>query len=151
MQHIAYMKKSFGFLPKIISGKKTIESRWYATKRAPWGTIAKGDTVYFKNAGEPVTVRAKVSHVISFSDLTPRTIRSIINQYGTAIGIEEKNQRAFFASVKNKNYCVLVFLKKPKSIRPFTIDKTGFGAMTAWISTQSVKSLSITRHHSNIR
>ena len=28
--------------------RKTIESRWYQTRRAPWNGIAAGDVVYFR-------------------------------------------------------------------------------------------------------
>ncbi|MEI7477466.1 MAG: hypothetical protein WCJ81_02865 [bacterium] len=39
MDHVAIMKKSRKLIPKIVSGEKTIESRWYQTKRAPWNTV----------------------------------------------------------------------------------------------------------------
>ena len=34
---------------------------------------------------------------------------------------------------KDKNYCILMFLKDPKVIKPFKISKKGFGSATAWI------------------
>lgn len=52
MHHVAIMKPSWKLIPKILSGEKTIESRWYQTRRAPWNGIAAGDVVYFKDSGE---------------------------------------------------------------------------------------------------
>jgi len=64
MQHLAFMKKSLGFLEKIISGNKTIESRWYKNRKTPWDRIQKWDIVYFKNSWERVNLKAKVSKVL---------------------------------------------------------------------------------------
>ena len=72
MEHVAIMKKSWGLIGKIISGEKKIESRWYKSRRSPWGKIKQGDEVYFKDSGEPVSIKAKVAKVISFADLTPK-------------------------------------------------------------------------------
>lgn len=126
MDHVAIMKPSWKLLPKILTGEKTIESRWYQTKRAPWDKIFAGDMVYFKNSGEPVTVKAKVKKVLQFKSLTPQKIKKIINVYGRRIGIT--------TAPPNKRFCILIFLENPEEIRPFEVDKTGFGAMTAWLT-----------------
>ena len=44
MDHIAIMKRSWGFTGKILSGKKSIESRWLMVKCAPWDKVKAGDT-----------------------------------------------------------------------------------------------------------
>jgi hypothetical protein len=72
MEHIAIMKKSWGLIPRILKGEKSIESRWYKHKAVPWGKIFSGDTIYFKNTGEPVGVAAKVVNVIQYEQLTKR-------------------------------------------------------------------------------
>ncbi|MCX6811245.1 MAG: hypothetical protein NT039_00920 [Candidatus Berkelbacteria bacterium] len=133
------MKKSWGLLSKIISGEKKIESRWYLSKVAPWDRIETGDIVYFKDSGCPVTVKAKVSKVIQFSNLRPELVKKIIDKYGGAdsIGIKDKNK--FFELFKNKKYCILVFLSGMKEIRPFQINKRGFGLMSAWICIDRIK------------
>lgn len=145
MIHIAIMKKSWGMLPKILSGEKTIESRWYKTKRAPWGKIAIGDTVYFKNSGEPVTVKARVVRVLQFADLTPIRIIGVLREFGERDGIP-KDKTSYFAELfRDKKYCLLIFLKNPQKVKPFEISKKGFGAMAAWISVNSINSY-ITAH-----
>lgn len=43
MYHIAILAKRRKLLDKILSGEKRIESRWYLTRRTPWGRIAPND------------------------------------------------------------------------------------------------------------
>jgi ASC-1-like (ASCH) protein len=132
------MKKSWGLTRKILSGQKKIESRWYKTKRPPWGKVKKGDTVYFKDSGELVSIKAEVEKVISFSNLTPGKVKQILSRYGSDDGIEKDKIKEFFELFKDKRYCLLIFLKSPKKIEPFEIDKRGFGTMSAWITVGDI-------------
>ncbi len=141
MQHIAIMRKSWGLTDKILSGQKKIESRWYKLKREPWDNIKAGETIYFKNSGEPVRLKAEVEKIIQFSDLTPKKVREILNKYGKADGIGKSKIPEFYARFKDKNYCILVFLKNPVAVKPFEINKRGFGAMAAWISVQNASKI----------
>jgi len=136
MEHLAIMKKSLGYLEKIISGDKTIESRWYNSRKSPWNKIKKGDVVYFQNSGCAVTVKSKVKQVIQYSDLTPSKVTKILLEFGKQIGIQ--NQKFFFEEVKTKHYCILIFLENIEEISPFFINKTGFGMMSAWISINNI-------------
>ncbi len=143
MDHVAIMKKSWGLIPKIISGEKVIESRWYTSKHAPWGKIEKGDTVYFKNSGEHVSVKAEVTKVLAFSDLTPTKVREILNKYAKDDGIEEDKIPHFFTLFKDKKYCLLIFLKNPQKVKPFDVDKRGFGMMSAWLCVGDIKEIKL--------
>ena len=87
MDHVAIMKKSWGLIPKILDGRKKIESRWGINKCAPWGKVKVGDTVYFKNSGGPVTAIAKVSRIREFEDLDSKKVRVILGKYGGDDGI----------------------------------------------------------------
>lgn len=143
MDHLAIMKKSWGLTPKILSGQKKIESRWYRSKYAPWGSINKGDNVYFKDSGELVSVKAKVEKVITFSDLTPEKVNHILNKYGEDDGIEKDKIQKFFELFKDKNYCLLIFLKNPSKIKPFKVNKSGFGMMSAWLTVENIKKIKV--------
>src|SRR4030042_5669181 len=134
MKHVAIMKKSWGLTQKILSGKKKIESRWYKSKHAPWNKIKTGETIYFKDSGELVSIKAEVAEIMQFSNLTPDKVRELLEEYGTDDGIEKEKIPDFLELFKDKNYCMLIFLKNPKKITPFDIDKKGFGSMAAWIS-----------------
>jgi len=143
MDHLAIMKKSWRLLPKILTGEKTIESRWYINRYVPWNKIKVGDIVYFKNSGEPVTVKAEVSDVLQYENLNPKKAMEILKEYGTkdGLGIDEIDK--YYGIFKEKNYCLLVFLKNPKKIKPFKINKKGFGAMCAWITINNISQIKI--------
>jgi ASC-1-like (ASCH) protein len=142
--HLAIMRKSWGLLPKILNGAKTIESRWYKHKYAPWDAIDSGDTVYFKNSGEPVTVKATVSHVLQFDNLNPQRVEQLLLQYGRADGIEFEQVDSYAKMFAGRKYCLLIFLVKPEPITPFKISKVGYGAMAAWIRLENINQIKIT-------
>jgi len=141
MDHLAVMKKSWSFTQKILDGEKTIESRWYKTRRAPWGRIKKDDTIYFKNSGKPVTIKAIVSSAIEFEELTPKRVKKILSKYWGDLGISKNEVSSFYKRFKNKRYCILIFLNNPEKVTPFKINKKGFGAMASWICIEDIKRL----------
>ena len=106
----------------------------------PWGNIHSGDTVYFKDSSEPVTVRATVQKVLQFENLTPQKIKEILDTYAEAdgLGVGKEEIGRYYELFKHKKYCILVFLKNPTKITPFQIDKTGFGAMAAWLTMDAI-------------
>lgn len=141
--HVAIMRKSWGFIPKIVSREKVIESRWYLNRSAPWGHIRAGDSVWFKNAGEPVTARAWVTRVLQFEDLTPTRVRALLRRYGGADGIAPRNVPEFYERFKNKRYCILVFLERAVRVTPFDVDKSEFGAMAAWMIIENIRRVAV--------
>lgn len=145
MEHVAIMKKTLGLTRKILDGRKKIESRWYSVRCKPWNNIKKGETVYFKDSGEPVRIKTEVSRVVQFSKLTPDKVGGILEKYGENIGIGQERIHEFFERFKNKKYCILIFLKNPVEIKPFDIDKIGFGAMSAWLTINNVSEIKLNK------
>jgi hypothetical protein len=143
MDHIAIMQKSWGLTEKIVTGQKTLESRWYNVKYAPWGRISPGDTIYFKNIGEPITIQAEVEKVCYFSDLTPVRVQTILEAYGNEIGIEEADIPTFFEKFEHKRYCILIYLKHAQRIPPFEINKQGFGVMSSWVCVDYISKIQV--------
>lgn len=135
------MKKSWGLTKKILIGEKKIESRWYTSKYSPWDRIKKGEVVYFKDSGEPVEIKVEVSKVLQFSDLSPKKVKEILNEYGRPDGINIKDTKKFYNLFKDKKYCILIFLKNPKKIKPFEINKKGFGLMSAWLCVNNIREI----------
>lgn len=134
--HVAIMTKAWKLIPKILSGEKTIESRWYQTKRTPWDQIGAGDTVYFKNSGEAVTAKAEVGEVLQFTIKNLDEARNIVSKYGRSICLINHNPSTWPSLPK---YCILIRLKNPQPVDPpFLIDKTGFGSAAAWITVDSI-------------
>ena len=139
MHHVAIMNKSWNLIPKILSGEKSIESRWYQTRRTPWDTIKKGDTVFFKNAGEPVTAQAKISSVKQFEINGITKARELVKEYGKGICLVNNNPAVWG---KLPKYCILIFLQNPLVIqKPFHINKKGFGTGAAWITLEDIEKI----------
>lgn len=143
MEHIAIMKKAWGLTEKILTGEKTVESRWYKAKHSPWGRIASGDTIYFKDSGDLVSVKARVAKVLQFDGLNPRKIEEILTEYGPKDLGTEGIMPEIRKYVSGKKYCILVFFEGAEKIKPFKIDKTGFGTMSAWISIDNIDNIKI--------
>lgn len=135
------MKKAWGLTTKILKGEKTIETRWYKNRVTPWNKVKAGETIYFKDSGEPVTVKATVQKVeqyeldneievvklyrtLSQKDLGADTISNEISDY-----------------VKGKRYAIIIYLEKPTKVKPFIISKKGYGVMSAWISVDKISSI----------
>ncbi len=137
MDHLAILDKKRKLLEKIASGEKTIESRWYQFKRTPYQKIKTGETIYFKDSGEAVSVRAKVSNVLFFDHLDENKIKRIITQYGDRIGISLSSVERLIG----KNFCTLIFLENVERITPFNIDKKGYGMMAAWITLDDIEKI----------
>lgn len=141
MDHVAIMKKSWKLIPKILSGEKTIESRWYQTKRAPWNAIRAGETIFFKNSGESVTAQASVQEVIQREIENLNDAKAIVKKYGKEICLVNPDLATWSALPR---YCILLRLKNPKRVsRPFDIDKRGFGAPAAWLTVDRISKIKI--------
>ncbi len=150
MDHLAILrkaklKKGDNLLKDILLGTKTIESRWYVNKIAPWDKIKIGDTVYFKESGSPVVAKALVSNVLQYSNLTLDLIATIITKYGKYISPKISLPEFLSWGEKQtlKKYCILVFLEKVEEIPPFNIDKTGFGISSAWLVVPDISKIKI--------
>lgn len=140
MDHLAILDKKRKLLSKIISGEKTIESRWYKSKVTPWDRIKTGETVYFKDSGEPITVKATVSEVLQFY-LPETNIVELLEKYGEEIGFSSENRKELVKWCEQRKYCILIRLKNVEKIPPFEINKKGFGLMAAWIAVEDINLL----------
>ena len=143
MDHVAILSKRLDLLGKILSGEKSVESRWYMHKRDPWNKVKEGDTVYFKESGSPVSAKAVVSKVLQFGDLDKDRVSGLLEEFSDGLGISEERFSSLKERLKEKKRCILVFLENPERIEPFNIDKTGFGLMSAWLCVDDITSLRI--------
>lgn len=141
MIHIAIMKKSWGLTEKILAGEKTIETRWYKNRLKPWNCIKKRDEIYFKDSGEPVTVKAEASKIEQYEDLNDVKIRRLMAKFSTRDLGTTKIPREIKNYVRGKRYAIIIHLKNPRAVKPFYIDKTGFGAMSAWLCVDNLSNI----------
>ena len=139
MEHLAILDKRRKLLSKIISGEKTIESRWYMSKRVPWDRIKKEEVIYFKESGDLVRVRAVVAEVMQFY-LPQTNVPKLLEKYAQDICFNSPMPQ-LIQWCSERTYCILIRLKDVKRIDPFDIDKKGFGMMAAWITTKRITAL----------
>lgn len=137
MEHLAILTKKGKLLAKILSGEKTIESRWYKFKKTPYQNIFVNDIIYFKESGNPVTAKAKVSKVLFFDELNEKKIKNILKEYGERICVP----MSYAEKLEGKNVCTLIFINEVQSVKQFDIDKTDYGLMTAWITVEDINSI----------
>ncbi len=139
MDHVAIMKPSWRLIPKILSGEKTIESRWYQTRRAPWNNIRAGDRVYFKDSGKYITAVATVSEVLQFTLNGLADAEQVVERYGKHLSLVNRDPSTWSSIPK---YCILIRLIDAKPIsQPFAINKQGFGSAAAWITVPSISNI----------
>jgi ASC-1-like (ASCH) protein len=147
MEHLAFLNKKLKFLEEILNGHKKIESRWYQTRRMPWGKIKAGEKLYFKETGDAVKALAKISKVLEFDNLNESKVKEIVAKYGERICISQSDYKKWW-NPKIK-YCILIFIDKVKTIQPFNIDKAGFGNMTAWIGVEDIAKIKLDKSVKN--
>jgi len=140
MDHLAILDKKRKLLAKIISGEKSIESRWYKAKVTPWDRIKKGETIYFKESGEPVSVRAQVAEVMQFY-LPQTNVTELLQKYGKDICFTKQDLSKLVTWCSERRYCILIRLAEVQQREPFNIDKTGFGNMAAWITVDNIEKI----------
>jgi len=138
MIHIAIMNKQWKLIEKILSGEKTIETRWYKTKRLPWNSVFPGETIYFKDAGSPITLRVTVKKVKQYADLTSQKIYKIISENWKSIIVDKQKRALLEDHAIGKKYCILIVVGNVETVSPFEITKKGYGLQSAWITVSSI-------------
>ena len=118
MQHIAILRQPF--FNMVISGEKTIESRWSMHKVAPYGKVGVGDEILLKETGKNVTATAKVKDV-KYYELTPEMVEEIRIKYGKQIGTDNFED---WKDTLQKKYCTLIWLEDVKHISPIKVQKS---------------------------
>lgn len=96
----------------VLSGEKTIESRWSMNKVAPFGKVNIGDEILLKQTGKDVTATAIVKDV-KYYELTPKIVEEIRLCYGKQIGIDKFED---WESTLHKKYCTLIWLSDVKKM-----------------------------------
>ena len=146
--HIAIMKSSWKLLPKILSGEKIVESRWYKTKACPWNRVFPGDTIYFKDSGKPVTLKARVTrvqqYILESSEDATSLFLQIKNKDLGIKGLTKKDiPQHVLDYISNKKYAIFVWFANVQKVKPFNIDKKGFGMQAAWLCAKDVADIMI--------
>lgn len=120
MEHIAILSHK-SVLDKILSGQKTIESRFSRLKSLPFGQINKGDILYFKLSGGPVLGKALVSRVEEYDSLTPARVNEIARLYQKELALSED----FLVRKLESKFASLIFLEQVEECEPWHYKQQG--------------------------
>lgn len=118
MKHIAILRQPF--FDMVLSGEKTIESRWSMNKVAPYEKVSVGDDILLKETGKDVTATAIVKDV-KYYELTPKIVEAIRLQYGKQIGT---NKFKDWEATLHKKYCTLIWLSNVKNVAPIKVKRS---------------------------
>lgn len=103
--HVAIMREPF--LRYVVEGRKTIESRFSITRRAPFGALHSGDRIWFKRSGGPYVAWCRAGTVWFYEGCSPGTIENIRTLFADRIRATDD---AFWAERAHKRYVTLVEL-----------------------------------------
>ncbi len=108
-KHLAIMHRPV--IEAILSGRKTIESRFSKHRIPPFGQVSVGDLIYMKQPGEEIVGQFRVKKVYSYEGLTKGDIKQIQEQFGQNIdsGIESDDHKYWY-SKQDSNFCTLIFI-----------------------------------------
>lgn len=108
-KHLAIFKGKAGEL--ILSGQKTMESRFSKAKIAPYGVISSGDLVYIKPAGKEIIGQFRVKKVIFYDGLTVRDLTELRERYSKELSVDGD-----YWQKRQPNYGTLIFIGE---VNPF--------------------------------
>ncbi|NTU81949.1 MAG: ASCH domain-containing protein [Chloroflexales bacterium] len=118
------------YLERILSGRKTIESRFSMQRRAPYQQIQQGDVVLFKRSGGPILGIGFVDEVM-FYRLTPAVLTEIQTTYAAELGIDDPN---FWSERAHAAYGTLTRLSHVRRLPPMPFIKRD---QRAWLVLQN--------------
>jgi len=122
--HLVILKRPY--LEAILAGRKQIESRFIKTRRAHFGRVLPGDKLFLKESSGPVCATASIAAVRNFTELTPKRILELKEQYNHLIcGSDE-----YWRSKADCRFGFLVWLKDVRLIEPVRIRKKDW---RAWV------------------
>lgn len=117
------------FLSLVLSGEKTIESRFSRNRCAPFGEVGDGDIILLKEVAGPICGLALARRTWCY-DLTTEPIDRIRHRFGAGICAADD----FWTSRADALYATLIELDTPTTIAPITCDKRD---RRGWVALRS--------------
>lgn len=103
-RHLAIFKGEGAEL--ILSGKKSIESRFSKRKDPPYGAISAGDLIFIKPSGKDIIGQFRVKKVIFFDGLEADDVYGIREKYGKALAVGD----VYWKGKDTARYGTLIFI-----------------------------------------
>lgn len=117
----------------IESGEKRVEARLSRTKRAPYGMIARGQTVFIKKSGGEFVCRSLITHVEQHENLSPNDIKELESRYSALCDPRcTRASKQFWASKEDARYAVFVWFGSRE--KPVQVPKVSRQYGGAWLT-----------------
>ncbi|QQS08848.1 MAG: hypothetical protein IPK69_12845 [Phycisphaerales bacterium] len=127
MIHVAIIHRPH--LDAIVAGAKHVESRLTKSRRDPFGRVAVGDWVFFKQASGAFRAAARVSRVVSREGLVVRDVREIRREFGDEIAAPA----AYWRERSRARYATLMWLGEVHEISDGPDYRgAGYRSQSAW-------------------
>ncbi len=117
------------FLSMILSGEKTIESRFSRNRCAPYGEVGDGDVILIKAVAGPICGISLAQRTWSY-DLASEPMSRIRDRFGAGIGGDDE----FWAARTDALYATLIELGMPAALPPVVCDKRD---RRGWVALRS--------------
>jgi hypothetical protein len=102
------------YLGYVLDGSKSVESRFSATRCAPYGRVRAGDVLLLKRSGGPVVGLGLVKAVWSYQ-LDPESWRVIRESFAAALRAQNPD---FWESRRGAEYATLMSLERVRAVGP---------------------------------
>jgi len=118
MLHLAIF--SPGYIDKIFTGRKTLESRFSKIRCEPFGSVEEGDLVLMKKSGGPIVGYFVAGAVTFYEPVSPERLRGIVQRYWDNLAITEE----FLMARRDSKYLTIIEITKPTRFRfPVVVKK----------------------------
>jgi hypothetical protein len=115
--HVAIFMEPY--LQFILDGRKTIESRFSARRRAPYECIQRGDVVLLKRSGGPIVGISQIADVW-FYGLDPLSWRAIREEFTEALCAQDPS---FWEQRQHASFATLMRLQRVRALSPIACAK----------------------------
>jgi len=131
MDHVVYVDTKAHELEILLAGEKTMIVRGATGRKLPYGRVQPGDCLFFiQNKGDGmVRASAVVREVFNSEKLTQEGSAKLLKDNQAKLNLTPEQVKRW----AGKRYLVLIEIKNVTSLKPFTIDRSGYGNMDDWL------------------
>jgi hypothetical protein len=122
--HLAIFRQPY--LDKILSGEKTIESRFSRSRSVPFEKVHRGDLILLKETAGPICAVAVAELIRCFGPLGSGEAEHLMAIYQTELQLKDDFKRA----KQNSLYATLITFKDVFPIKPIQVKKVD---RRAWV------------------
>lgn len=105
-KHLAILQQPY--IDLILSGQKTIESRFSLNKILPYGAVKSGDVILMKESGGKVLGEFCVEKVDFYKNLTPQAAMQLMRRFKAQLCLDDD----FIQRKQNSRFATLMHITK---------------------------------------